>query len=292
MRWPAAVAAFFAMCIGQPVGEARSESVLDRIARTGTFVAGTRADAAPFAFRGDSGELQGFSVDLLKQIDRALDEHLGKPVDMRLDVVTSQSRIPAIEGDEIDIECGITTPTWTREKLVDFSIPFFENGTRILALRGSARSVQDLDARKVGVSQGSTTLDILHEVVPGIMPVEVADMNAGLDMLERGELAGLANIGIVLRGLIEKNARKSQFLLLPRTGALSYESMACMLPQDDSPWRDFVNRTLSEMLDGVDEYRGTYYAIYDRWFGTSGYVFYPLDREVAERLAGARTWLE
>ena len=210
---------------------------------------------------------------------------------MRLQVVTSQSRVPAIESGEIAIECGITTPTWEREARIDFSIPFFENGTRILALRTTARSIQDLDARPIGVPQGSTTLYIVRRVVPGIMPIEVDDMNVGLAMLERGELAGLANIGIVLRALIENSNQKNQFLLLPRTGALSYELMACMLPQNDSAWRDFVNRTLAAMLDGIDEYRGEYYAIYDRWFGAAGYVFYPLDREVARRLAGSRMWL-
>ena len=87
--------------------------------------------------------------------------------------------------------------------------------------------------------------NIVRKVVPGIVPIEVDDMNVGLAMLERGELAGLANIGIVLRALIENSKQKNQFLLLPRTGALSYELMACMLPQNDLTWRDFVNCTLA-----------------------------------------------
>ena len=79
---------------------------------------------------------------------------------------------------------------------------------RILALRTTARSVQDLDARPIGVPQGSTTLYIVRKVVPGIVPIEVDDMNVGLAMLERGELAGLANIGIVLLALIENSKQK------------------------------------------------------------------------------------
>ena len=150
-------------------GEARSETVLERIARTNVFNAGTRADAAPFAFKGADGQLQGFSVDLLGQIERALELELGHDIELRLDVVTSQSRIPAIESGEIAIECGITTPTWEREARIDFSIPFFENGTRILALRTTARSVSATSTRRaVGVPQGSTTLYIVRRLVPGI----------------------------------------------------------------------------------------------------------------------------
>jgi polar amino acid transport system substrate-binding protein len=280
-----------ALLIAGIPGVGRAETVLERIARTGTLQAGTRADAAPFAFRGADGIPRGFSVDLLHEIDRALERHFGREISLQLDVVTSQSRISAIESGEIEIECGITTPTWAREELIDFSVPFFENGTRVLALRSTARQLSDLADQRVGVPVGSTTLYIVRRLVPDLVPVEVDDMNTGFAMLARGELAGLANIGVVLRGLIETSRQKNQFVLLPRTGVLSYESMACMLPKDDSVWRDFVNRTLSDLLEGVDQYRGGYYEIYERWFGASGYLFYPLDREVAKRLAGARMWL-
>ncbi|MGD9509500.1 MAG: amino acid ABC transporter substrate-binding protein [Geminicoccaceae bacterium] len=272
-------------------GAARSETVLERIARTDTLTAGTRADAAPFAFRAEDGSLQGFSVDLLTAIVEALQRDLGRHITLELEVVTSQSRVPAIQSGEIEIECGITTPTWAREDLIDFSLPFFENGTRVLALRSTARQLSDLAGKRVGVPVGSTTLYIVRRLVPDLVPVEIEDMNTGLAMLERGELAGLANIGVVLRGLIENSRQKNLFVLLPRTGALSYESMACMLPKDDSAWRDFVNHTLSDLLEGIDQYRGGYYDIYERWFGASGYLFYPLDREVAKRLAGSRVWL-
>jgi len=284
-----AVAALVLLIAGAPT--IRAETVLDRIARTDTLLAGTRADAAPFAFRGPDGDLRGFSVDLLREVDRALERHLGRDIELKLDVVTSQSRIPAIQSGEIEIECGITTPTWDREELIDFSVPFFENGTRVLALRSTARQLSGLAAKRVGVPAYSTTFSIVRRLVPDVVPVEVDDMNVGLAMLEHGELAGLANIGVVLRGLIENSQQKNQFVLLPRTSALSYESMACMLPKDDSAWRDFVNRTLFDLLEGVDQYRGGYYEIYERWFGASGYLFYPLDREVAKRLAGARMWL-
>lgn len=285
-----ALAALLLLIMGA-AGTARAETVLERIARTDTLHAGTRADAAPFAFRGADGSLRGFSVDLLHEIDKALERHLGREITLQLDVVTSQSRIPAIQNGEIEIECGITTPTWAREELIDFSLPFFENGTRVLALRSTARQLSDLADKRVGVPAGSTTLYIVRRLVPDLVPVEIDDMNSGFAMLERGELAGLANIGVVLRGLIETSRQKNQFVLLPRTGVLSYESMACMLPRDDSAWRDFVNRSLSDLLEGVDQYRGGYYEIYERWFGASGYLFYPLDREVAKRLAGARMWL-
>lgn len=95
----------------------------------------------------------------------------------------------------------------------------------------------------------------------------------------------------MLRGQIENSAIKSRMVMLPRTGALSYESMACVLPANDSAWRDFVNQTLALLLDGVSEFRGRYVEIYDRWFGPGGPLYYPLDRATSQRLANANIWL-
>ena len=42
-----------------------------------------------------------------------------------------------------------------------------------------------------------------------------------------------------------------------------------MLPGNDSKWRDFVNHTFMELIED-----GTYFAIYDKWFGAKGVVPY------------------
>lgn len=271
---------------------AHAEGVLERVARTGVLNAGTRADAMPFAYRMEDGQLDGLSVDLLRAIRDSLARQLGRPVELRLHAVTPSDRIEKVQSAAIDIECGITTPTWDREAQIDFSIPFFENGTRVLALRSTARDLNDLEGKRIGVVRGSTTAQIVKDEVPHAVLVEVANMEQGLAMLEHGQIDGLSNLGIVLRAQVEDSALKSKVLLLPRTGALSYESIACILPRDDSAWRDIVNRTLAELLDGLGEYRGAFMRIHDRWLGPGGPIYYPLDRTVAERLAASVIWLK
>lgn len=269
-----------------------AETVLERIERAGALNAGTRADAIPFSFPQADGQLDGLSVDVLREIRAAVERRLNRPVELRLHAVTPANRIDKVRGGAVDLECGITTPTWDRETAVDFSIPFFGNGTRIMALRGTARSVDDFRGKRVGAVKGSTTAAIVAAAAPGAQVVDVADMAAGLAMLEKGELDGLSNLGIVLRAQVEGSPLKSRVLLLPRTGALSYESIACMLPSGDSEWRDLVNRAIADMLDGIDSYRGTFMRIHDRWLGPAGPVFYPLDHAAADRLAASVVWLK
>ncbi|MDG4596829.1 MAG: amino acid ABC transporter substrate-binding protein [Candidatus Contendobacter sp.] len=269
-----------------------AEHVLERIGNTGVFNAGTRADALPFAYRDKKERLVGFSVDLLGEIHKRLEQRFGRRIEMKLLPTTASNRIEMVASQIIDIECGITTPTWKRQEQADFSIPFFGNGTRIVTLRTTAERLQDLRGKRIAVAAGTTTAGILAQNVPEAVLVEVPDMDTGFAMFERGEVDGLSNIGIVLRAMIEKSPLKSKVILLPRTEEFSYESMACILPKDDSDWRAFVNRVLADLLDGVDQYRGSYIEIYDRWFGPRGAIYFPLDYRVAQRLAASVIWLK
>lgn len=269
----------------------QAEPVLDRIERTSVFNAGTRIDALPFGYRNKKGQLAGFSVDLLGEIHQRLEKRFGRTLKRQLHETTPANRIELVVNATVDIECGVTTPTWTREAQVDFSIPFFGNGTRIMTLESKAAQLQDLKGKRIGVAAGTTTAAILAEHVPDAIPVEVPDMATGFAQFSQGQLDGLANIGIVLRAMVEGSPLKSKVILLPRSGMFSYETMACILPQNDSAWRDFVNQTFTELLNGVDEYRGVYMEIYERWFGPRGVVYFPLDYATAQRLAASVIWL-
>jgi len=290
-RWPPTVIAAALLACAAPA-TAWAEHVLDRIGNTGVFNAGARADALPFAYRDKKGQLVGFSVDLLNEIHKRLQQRFGRPIEMKLRETTASNRIELVASQVIDIECGITTPTWKRQELVDFSIPFFGNGTRIMTLRTTAERLGDLRGKRIGVAAGTTTAAILAEYVPEAVSIEVPDMDTGFAQFERGELDGLANIGVVLRAKVEKSPLKSKVLLLPRTEEFSYESMACVLPKDDSEWRAFVNRVLADLLEGVDQYQGSYIEIYERWFGPRGVIYFPLDHKVAQRLAASVIWLK
>lgn len=285
---PGALIALLVLVGSPAVG---TEPVLDRIERTGVFNAGSRADAVPFGYRDKKGQLAGFSVDLLSEIHQRLEQRFGRTLKLQLREVTPANRMELVINGTIDIECGVTTPTWTREAQVDFSIPFFGNGTRIMTLESTATQLQDLKGKRIGVAAGATTAAILAEHVPEAITVEVPDMATGFKRFSQGELDGLANIGIVLRAMVEGSPLKSKVILLPRSGMFSYETMACILPQNDSAWRDFVNYTLAELLTGVDEYRGEFMEIYERWFGPRGVVYFPLDYATAQRLAASLIWL-
>ena len=50
---------------------------------------------------------------------------------------------------------------------------------------------------------------------------------------------------------------------------------ACMVPENDSKWRDFVNHTFMELIDS-----GKYFELYDKWFGPRGVLPYAMSDQV------------
>ena len=287
---PAAAAVAGAMLAGGGSAAVAADSVLDRIARDGVIRAGTRANAAPFAQKIASGEFKGFSVDLLQEIRAAAEKAVNRPVRVELSEVTPSDRLQRVAKGELDIVCGITTPTWDRESLVDFSLPFFRDGTRVMMYRGKAGEVVDVGQLKIGVVRNTTTVAVLKDRLPAATLRDYPNMGEAMRGLEKGEVDGVANVGVVLLGLAERSEPRRSVVLLPRTRPLATESLACVLPQNDSRWRDLVNRTLIDMFAEVREFNGRYEQVYARWFGRDGALFYPLDRSTRDYLADISIW--
>lgn len=271
---------------------AAAEPTLDRIARTGTLLAGTRDDAPPFAFRDPQGTLVGLSVDLIEEVRKALAAKLGKDIRIQHIPVTTQTRLDVIENGTADLVCETATVTWAREGRVDFTLPIFRDGTRILAYRDTINRVRDLSQLRIGIVQGAVTGRVLQEKLPGVTVRSYVSMPAALAALEAAEVDGIANVGIVLRGLIPSATRRQGLVIVPRGDALGYETMACLLPQNDSQWRDFVNGVLRDLFRGIDAYRGGYVDIYQRWFGRDAQMAYPLDENAVRFFQATLVWLD
>jgi len=129
------------------------EPTLDKIARTGELVLGYRTDSTPLSFQDADGQPAGYSVDLCRKIAGRVKEHFaGKDIDAKFVAIPTDERISAVVDGRIDIECGSTTITLSRQERVDFSLPTFVTGGSLLSLASTGiRGMTDLGGKKVGV---------------------------------------------------------------------------------------------------------------------------------------------
>jgi ABC-type amino acid transport substrate-binding protein len=246
-----------------------TEGTLEKIARTGEFLIGYRADSSPLSYENSDGEPSGYSVDLCRRIAAGVKAHLGnKDIETKFVRISSDERISAVVGGKIDIECGSTTITLSRQEQVDFSLPTFVTGATVLSLTSSGiQSMSDLSGKKIGVAKDTTTVEQLeHHLKENLIDAEVvilADRTEGMTYLNRGGIDALASDQIVLIGQIIEALNPRQYALM--NDIFSYEPYGFVVRRNDADFRLVVNRSLSQI------YRSGQHAdIFYKWIGRAG----------------------
>ena len=251
-----------------PALAAELSGTLAKIDQANEVVIGHRESSVPFAYLDDSQKPIGYSMDLCMRIVDAVNERLGKRVNVRLVPVNPKTRIPLLANGTIDLECGSTTNNLTRQQQVDYSHVTFITGTKLLVKKNSGiREVEDLDGKVVALAQGTTNERAVKAAIEAkgmnvkILPVR--DHAAGYLTLETDRVDAYSTDHILLFGLISKSKSPDDYMVTGRF--LSYDPYALMVRRDDSEFRLLVNKTLSDIFRSgeIDD-------IYGKWFNPLG----------------------
>ncbi len=246
-----------------------SEGTLEKIARTGVFVIGYRTDASPLSYENSDGDPSGYSVDLCRRIAAAIKSHLSDDdIETKFVSVSSDERISAVISGEIDIECGSTTITLSRQEQVDFTIPTFVTGASVLSLAGTGiQGMSDLSGKKVGAVKGTTTVELLRENLEENLidatVVIVGNREEAMNRLNRGDIDAFASDQIVLIGQIIEAAYPKKYSLLDET--FSYEPYGFVVRRNDADFRLVANRAITQIYRS-----GQHIQIFNKWIGRIG----------------------
>ncbi len=245
-------------------------ATLEKIKTTKTIALGYRDSSIPFSYAGPGQEPMGYSVDLCRRVVDDLRRDLALPdLQPRWVPVGVDTRIRALVDGTIDLECGSTTNTLSRQEQVDFSLTTFITGASLLALSGSDVS-NELGAIRIAVIPGTTTEQMVRNAMTTMGAtadaaklVAVKDHADGLAAVVGKRADVYASDRAILIGLAMSAGNPGQFALLDRY--LSYEPYALMLRRGDPAFRLAVNRTLARLYRS-----GLVVDIYRRWFGQWG----------------------
>jgi len=145
MRYPFATLLFaFATAAWAQAG------TLEKIKASGTINLGYREASIPFSYVGDDRKPAGYSVELCQRIAAAVKRQLGlAELTLRWVQVTPGDRIAKLAAGEIDLECGSTTHTLSRQEQVDFSLLTFADGGSLLLKAGPGpRGLAEMTGKK------------------------------------------------------------------------------------------------------------------------------------------------
>ena len=258
--------------IGAQAGSAVAQvldGTLKKIKSTGVIRIGHRDSSAPFSFMSPEGKPVGYSIDLCERIARAVQAEL-KLTSLKIQYVpvTVSNRMDLVASGAVDIECGSSTASLSRQERVDFSSLIFIDGGAYLVGRGSGiQGITDFAGKKIGVIPGTTTEPAVQEdlqrngVTATIVPI--TDHDKGFLALQAGEIDAYASDRTILVGLLVRENAADKFGVTDQQ--FSYEPYALMLRRNDSAFRLVVNRALARVYRS-----GDIVPIYSKWFAVMG----------------------
>jgi len=257
-----------ALVLEHPVMGQELDGTLKKIKESSAFTLGYLTSAPPFSFPGPDKRPVGYSIDLCTHIASRIQKQLGINLKLTWVPVTTENRIDMVASGKVDIECGTSTASLSRQERVDFSLMTFVDGGGLLTKKDLVLgAVADLADKRIAVIPGTTTetalSKFLKEEFVSVQLVRVKNHVEGLAAIEKGSADAFASDRSILVGLAVTSKDPSRFAL-PNI-LFSYEPYGFMVRRNDAAFRLAVNRALAGLYRS-----GDIVAIYDRWFGAFG----------------------
>jgi ABC-type amino acid transport substrate-binding protein len=242
------------------------EGRLKTVQESATLRIAYRTDSRPFSYLDGQGKPVGYSIELCERIAKSIERQLGlASLTIRWVPVDTRTRFEAISNGTADMECGSTTISLSRLKIVDFSSLIYAESTGVLVKAG--RGLFNFDSmvgRKIGVVPGSTNANAIRDQLKqrkfDAILVDFPDREEGVAALGRGAIDGFATDKLVLLALAQA-ANLRDHTLLPDD--LSFEPFGIMLPRGDWAFRLAVNTGLARVFRS-----GEIIEIYTKYFST------------------------
>lgn len=237
---------------------------LKKIRESGVITMGHRESSFGFSYL-DGDKPVGYSMDICARILQAIKAEQGMPpIEVRLQLVTSQNRISLVTNGTVDIECGSTTNLIERQKQVAFSPDIFRYNVRMAVKANSGiRSIGDLNGKSVVTTVGTTSFRLLKEAEKG-KSIDASNLN-GKDhsdsflFLESGRAQAFVLDDILLAGLIGNSKNPKDFAIVGES--LRTENQSLMYRKDDPKFKALVDRVVGGLMKS-----GEMDSLYKKWF--------------------------
>jgi polar amino acid transport system substrate-binding protein len=213
---------------------------LSEILQRGRLTIAVKDNLEPLGYRDRKGLLQGFEISIAQRLAKDL---LGSEQAVTLQPVPNTGRLAAVTSGAVDLAIADITLTENRMRLVNFSEPYYRNGTGILTQNQKWNSLQALYRQSIAILQPSVNLAYLRSALPKARLVGVASYSAAQRLLETAKVQAVVGDRIVLSNLARQNP---QYLFF--STQLTVQPLAIALPKgvQYEPLRHRVNAALQQ----------------------------------------------
>jgi glutamate/aspartate transport system substrate-binding protein len=248
-----------------PASAQELTGTLKKLKETGTITIGHRETSIPFSYLDERQQAVGYSMDICAAVVEEIKKDLGlATLAVKLNPVVPQTRIPLLANGTIDIECGSTTNTLTRQKQVAFSPVHFITGTKLLVKKSAKiKSYRDLKGKTVVVTQGTTNERVIKALSDkdklDIKFLNAKDHGESFLTVESGRAVAFAMDDILLYGLIAKSRAPKDYEVVG--DYLSYDPYGLMFRRNDDDFGVEVRKAMARLFSSGDIDK-----LYAKWF--------------------------
>src|SRR6476646_11256452 len=254
-----------AFCAGQAGAEELS-GTLKKVKETGAITIGYRDSSIPFSYLDDNQKPIGFAIDICVGVVDAVKKELKlDKLEVKLNPVTSSTRIPLLANGTIDLECGSTTNNPERLKQVAFTNTHFLTATRFVSKKASKLgSIDDLKGKSVASSSGTTNIKQLTEANAarnlGINIIPAKEHAEAFLMVETDRAVAVVLDDILLASFVA-GSKDPDAYVMSKDAFSKPEPYGIMLRKDDPAFKKVVDAATAALYQSAEGQK-----LYDKWF--------------------------
>ena len=250
-----------------PAAAQELTGTLKKIKDSGAITLGHRDSSIPFSYYDDKQQVVGYAMDICMKIVDAVKAELKMPnLQVKLNPVTSATRIPLMANGTVDLECGSTTNNLERQKQVNFTNTHFVTANRYVAKKANnIKTLADLKGKTVVSTAGTTNLKWLTEENGkqnlGINILVAKDHAESFLMVETDRATAFFMDDILLFSLVATAKSPGDYAI--GSEAYTIEPYGIMLRRDDPAFEKVVDGATANLYKS-----GAISSIYTKWFLT------------------------
>ena len=241
------------------------EGTLKKIKDSGAITLGHRDASIPFSYFDDKQAAIGYSLELCGKIVDAVKAELKMPnLQVKLNPVTSATRIPLMANGTIDLECGSTTNNLERQKQVAFTTTMFVTANRFVSKKASnLKTLADLKGKTVVSTSGTTNIKQITELNGqqnlGMTILPAKEHGEAFLMVDTGRAVAFFMDDILLYSLVASSKNPGDWVI--SADPLSVEPYGIMLRRDDPSFKKIADNAINQLYKS-----GEITKIYAKWF--------------------------
>lgn len=233
--------AMAAACVAMVSTASAADKNWAKIQKAGVLTIGTSPDYPPFeSVDPATNKIVGFDIDLIN----AVAAELGLKTTFQ--PMGFDSIIIAVKNGQVNLGMSSFSVTEERKASVDFTIPYYKNGSTVLTKAGSdVKTVEDLVGKRVAAQIGSTSAEAAKKI-EGAQAQIVDDANIAVMMMKNGAVQG----AVLDVAIAENYAKKPEFTLFAKP--LSYEETAAIVRKGSPEFLGALDKAIEKLeADGT-----------------------------------------